>query len=177
MDATTTWYKNKFNVGLNKAFWYLNFMVTSCIKVAKLLVGMIVWSIKEIDHSLQQNLVVNPITFNNFSTLFNCTLTGRASDLMMATHVQFSWLGLDVLSLVTPTGVQLLDFCCFGISVLVLLLYSHYVSSQCWIMIWAATWKNLFLPYANNKGADQPAHIHCLESIILLVSIFELSSL
>ena len=42
------------------------------------------------------------------------------------------------------------------------------------------------LPYANNKGADQPAHsrslistfvIRCLDSIIPLVSICEISSL
>ena len=25
--------------------------------------------------------------------------------------------------------------------------------------IWAKSWENLFLPYANNKGADQPAHL------------------
>ena len=42
------------------------------------------------------------------------------------------------------------------------------------------------MPYANNKGADQPAHprslisgfvIRCLDSIIPLVSISEISSL
>ena len=42
------------------------------------------------------------------------------------------------------------------------------------------------LPYANNKGADQPAHlrslisafvVHCLNSIIPLVSISKISSL
>ena len=41
------------------------------------------------------------------------------------------------------------------------------------------------MPYANNKGADQPAHphslissfvVHCLESIMPLVSISEISS-
>ena len=46
--------------------------------------------------------------------------------------------------------------------------------------IWATSWKNLYLPYANNKGADQPAHprslmsafvVCCLDSIISLVSI------
>ena len=46
--------------------------------------------------------------------------------------------------------------------------------------------KTCFLPYANNKGADQPAHLRslisafvicCLESIILLVSISKISSL
>ena len=42
------------------------------------------------------------------------------------------------------------------------------------------------MPYANNKGADQPAHprslisafvVRCLDSIIPLVSISEISSL
>ena len=44
----------------------------------------------------------------------------------------------------------------------------------------------MFLPNANNKGADQPAHLRslicafvvcCLDSIISLVSISEISSL
>ena len=44
--------------------------------------------------------------------------------------------------------------------------------------------KNLFLPYANDKGADQPAHPHslistfvvrCLDRIIRLVSISKIS--
>ena len=48
------------------------------------------------------------------------------------------------------------------------------------------SWENLFLPYANNKDADQPAHprslisvsiIRCLDRIIPLVSISEISSL
>ena len=54
--------------------------------------------------------------------------------------------------------------------------------------IWAMSWENLFMPYANNKGADQPAHprslistfvVHCLDtcSMISLVSISEISSL
>ena len=46
--------------------------------------------------------------------------------------------------------------------------------------------RNLFMPYANNKGADQPAHprnlisafiVRCLDSIIPLVSISDISSL
>ena len=46
--------------------------------------------------------------------------------------------------------------------------------------------KNLFMPYANSEGADQPAHprslistfvVHCLDSIIPLVSIPQISSL
>ena len=41
-------------------------------------------------------------------------------------------------------------------------------------LIWAMSWENLFMPYANNKGADQPAHsrslfsafvVRCLDSI------------
>ena len=59
-------------------------------------------------------LGVNTITLNNFAALFNRTPAGRASDLMMAPaqSCQLSWLGLDALSLVGPTGVQLFDFCC-----------------------------------------------------------------
>ena len=46
------------------------------------------------------------------------------------------------------------------------------------------SWENLFLPYANNKDADQPAHprslisvfvVRCLASIISLASIFAIS--
>ena len=51
---------------------------------------------------------------------------------------------------------------------------------------WATSWENVFIPYANNKGTDQPAHprslisafvVRCLDSIIHLVSIFEISRL
>ena len=48
--------------------------------------------------------------------------------------------------------------------------------------IWAMSWENLLMPYANNKGTDQPAHlrslisafvVRCLDSIILLLAIAE----
>ena len=51
-------------------------------------------------------------------------------------------------------------------------------------IMWAPSWENLFLPYANNKGADQPAHlcslistfvVHCLDSTIPLLAIAEIS--
>ena len=51
---------------------------------------------------------------------------------------------------------------------------------------WATSWENQFMQHANNKGADQPAHprslistfvVRCLDSIIPLVSISEISSL
>ena len=53
-------------------------------------------------------------------------------------------------------------------------------------LIWATSWENLLMPYANNKDADQPAHprrlistfvIRCLDSIIPLFSVSEISSL
>ena len=53
-------------------------------------------------------------------------------------------------------------------------------------LIWATPWENLFMTYANDKGADQPAHlrslisaflIHCLDSILPLVSKSKISSL
>ena len=51
---------------------------------------------------------------------------------------------------------------------------------------WARSCEMCLLPYANNKGADQPAHphslistfvVHCLDSIMPLVSISEISRL
>ena len=51
---------------------------------------------------------------------------------------------------------------------------------------WATSWENLFMPYVNNKGADQTVHlhslisafvVHCLYSIIPLVSISKISRL
>ena len=37
-------------------------------------------------------------------------------------------------------------------------------------IIWATSWENLFLPYANNKGADQPAHPHSLISAFVVTA-------
>ena len=46
--------------------------------------------------------------------------------------------------------------------------------------IWAVSWENLFMPYANHKGAYQPVHprslistfvVRCLDSIIHLLAI------
>ena len=52
--------------------------------------------------------------------------------------------------------------------------------------IWATQWENLFMLYAKNKDADQSAYprslinvfvFRCLDSIIPLISIDEISSL
>ena len=51
---------------------------------------------------------------------------------------------------------------------------------------WAPSWQNLPFPYANYKGADQPAHprslistfvVRCLDSVIPLLAISEISSI
>ena len=50
-------------------------------------------------------------------------------------------------------------------------------------LIWALSWENLFLSYANNKGAEHPRRlisafvVRCLDNIISLVSIFQISRL
>ena len=46
-------------------------------------------------------LVINPVTVNNFATLFNCTPAGRASDLIKAPALifQLSWLWGSMLCL------------------------------------------------------------------------------
>ena len=58
--------------------------------------------------------------------------------------------------------------------------------NQNYLCIWTTSWENLFLPYANNKGTDQPAHsrslisvfvVRCLYSIMHLVSISKILSL
>ena len=36
---------------------------------------------------------------------------------------------------------------------------------------WASSWENLFLPYANNKGADQAAHPRSLNSTFVVRSL------
>ena len=36
--------------------------------------------------------------------------------------------------------------------------------------IWAMSWENLFMPYANNKGADQPAYPRSLISALLFAA-------
>ena len=51
-------------------------------------------------------------------------------------NFQSSCLGLDALFLIGPTWIQLLDFRSSSVSVLVLLLSIHLVSSQCWILIY-----------------------------------------
>ena len=55
-----------------------------------------------------------------------------------------------------------------------------------WHHIYATSWENLFMPYANYKGADQSAHprslisdfdVRGLDSIIILVTVSEIWSL
>ena len=68
--------------------------------------------------------------------------------------------------------------------ILLLLLYSG--SNSISSIKWATSWENLSVQYANNKSADQPAHphslistfvVHCLDSIISLVSVSKISRL
>ena len=74
-------------------------------------------------------LVVYPITVGSFAAFFNCTPAGRASDLMMASAWSFelNWLGFDA----STVGLLLLS-----VSELILLLSTHLVSSQFWILIY-----------------------------------------
>ena len=54
------------------------------------------------------------------------------------------------------------------------------------ITTWATSWDNLLLPYGNNKGADEPAHlcslisafiVRCLDSIIPTLAISSFKAL
>ena len=75
-----------------------------------------------------------------------------------------------------PTNTQLsVDFAVFW------LVTSFSTLSMAWFVIkLAMSWENLFLPYANNKGADQLAHLRSLisncivcylDSIILIIAV------
>ena len=41
-------------------------------------------------------------------------------------------------------------------------------------IIWVMSWENLFMPYANNKGADQLAHPHSLTSTLIFPCLYSL---
>ena len=43
-----------------------------------------------------------------------------------------------------------------------------FISSSLSCSKWATAWENLFLPYANNKGADQSAHSRSLLSVFVI---------
>ena len=65
-------------------------------------------------------LVFNPITVDNYAAFFNCTPVGRASDyddpdIHVKLFILVGW-GRSFLSVAWPTGVQLVDFFCSGVS-------------------------------------------------------------
>ena len=74
----------------------------------------------------------------------------------------------------------------FSISCLIMHFQSVLAEAFYFINNWATSWENLFMPYANNKGADQSAHprslisafvVHYLDSIKPLVSLSESSNI
>ena len=77
----------------------------------------------------------------------------------------------------TWSAMTLIRLCgCPGWTELSLVLVFSFLFHQ---NIWATSWENLFLPYANNKGADQPAQmwrlisafvVHCIDSIIPILA-------
>ena len=76
-------------------------------------------------------------------------------------HFQLNWLRLDDLSLIGPAGIQLLDFCSPSVSVLVLLLSTHFVSSQYWIwciyeleVLQAIRITHMFMTLSRTHGED-----------------------
>ena len=87
------------------------------------------------------------------------------------------------------TGVWLMDWVPLGIfarfvSPASLSCHSNQYTSD--TNNWAAAWQNLFMPYANNNGADQPVQLRslispfivcCLNSITPLVAISKISRL
>ena len=57
--------------------------------------------------------MVNPTKVGNIALFFNCTPAGRISDFDgsdLVTYLSMRWLGLHVVYVVRPTGVQRLDY-------------------------------------------------------------------
>ena len=40
------------------------------------------------------------------------------------------------------------------------------------IIVWATSWENLFMPYANNRGTDQLEHLHSLISTFVVCCLY-----
>ena len=78
---------------------------------------------------------VNPITVDNFATLFYCSPAGRSSDSMKDpawNRLNISWLVLGALSLDGPTGVQkwsfvALAFSCWSCSRELILFHQYWI--------------------------------------------------
>ena len=108
------------------------------------------------------------------------------------TSISNEWFFTHVLACLNIDGGELLYI---GIDISVSIhkrctfkfLRPHYFQTLGLIMLrWATSWENLFMPYVNNKGADQPTHprslistfvVWCLDSIIPPVSLSKISNL
>ena len=79
------------------------------------------------------------------------------------------------------------NICFYGeIEVIISTLSSEPYHNFLYIIIWAMSWGNLFMPYANNKDTDQIARmcslisafvVHCLDSIIPVLAKSKISRL
>ena len=111
-----------------------------------------------------------------FGEICLCSITARSLEKGLMPEAQSrDWVWHS--SEVPKNQRQSLDMTCMGLTETLILI------SQSKKVKWATSWENLFMPYPNNKGADQPQislHIfvvRCLDSIILLLAIAEISSL
>ena len=76
--------------------------------------------------------------------------------------------------------------CCFILTRSKIFTVFFYCFMQLLLIKWATSWENLFMPYANTKGADQPARlrslistfvVRCLDTIIHLLAIADFKTL
>ena len=75
--------------------------------------------------------MVNQIYYLQLNKANSCYTDLRLNEGSSFFKVQLSWMGFYALPLIRLTGVQMLDFCCCSVSVLILLLSTHLVLSQC----------------------------------------------
>ena len=141
-----------------------------------------------------QNMFTPNIIPNQISMLQTTKLTWNIREIVMMTLTKVNlllqfWSMKETYNLiffsVRTNSISLMNTnCLMPLVKIQLLVFIHFEILK--KIEWAMSWENLFMPHVNNKGADQPVcpHslistfvVHCLDSLIPLVSISEIPSL
>ena len=110
----------------------------------------------------------------------------RTPDLSLRSPTLYHWATALPAKTRTSAGLVTIILPLLVVSTKDCFFFHHIQHPDIFLWIWATSWQNLLLPYANNKGADQPTHlrslisafvVRCLDSIIPLVSLAEIWSL
>ena len=158
--------------------WYFSSSVNSFFKRA-CAVGLVVWFFGQTLRLLPYFMCANSEGSGEIVRM--CRLAwafaGRLCDKY---HNCMSWLIVPTIFLIDSVLVQDKSFPLSHLSGHLPIDVPHGCKIIQYVYNWDMSWENLFIPYVNNKDADQPAHlrslisifvVRCLDSIISLVSL------